>query len=320
MSTLLLIAISTFVAVNMGVSGFAVSFAPSYGSNVKSRLSASILYSIFVFFGALLIGPRIIETLINKITNPIFIQKPTILIIITSIGISMFISNFFKVPQSTSFVTVSSFFGAALFYQEIYYHTILKIFVVAILFSLISVFASYCLTKIFYPPRNSNLILYEKFFLHQSKMKKFIVFSNCYTALGIGANNVANIVAPITNVFPVNVFIIMIITSFLFGAGGFLMGKDVLNNLSKEIVPIGEPSASIISLVTSSLAITASILGLPTPYAQFTSFSFFGISCLKDGVNCTFKKPIIKRFLCVWIIMPLITMVISYTLHFLFVK
>jgi sulfate permease len=315
-----IILLSIFVGMNMGVSGFAVAFSPSYGSGVIKKYQASILHSIFLVAGAIIIGPRVVETLINKITDPLFLQKSTIIIIVLSIGISMFISNLFKVPQSTSFVTVSAFTGAAIFHQKFYYYTIIKIFTVAILFSLVSFLSAYLLTKIFYPPRNSNFRLYEKFFLHKNKMRKFIIGTDCYSSFGIGTNNVANVVAPLICILPLNISLCMILVAGLFGLGGFVFGKRVIHNLSKNIIPIGEPSAVIISFITSTLAIIASILGLPTPYAQFTSFSFFGISCLKDGVSCTFKKPVVKNFLSVWIITPLLTAIFSYILHLLFVR
>ncbi len=311
--------IVVFVAMNMGVSGFAVSFAPSYGSDVKDRFQASLLYSIFLLIGALLIGPRVVEVLVKKITNPIFLQKTTFIIILLSIGISMFVSNIFRIPQSTSFITVAAFSGAGVFYEQFYYHTVLKIVSVAVLFSLISFFSAYYLGRIFYPPRSSNLRLYENFFLHQKKMRRFIVATNCYSAFGIGTNNVANVVAPLINIFPVNLLTGMSFISLCFGAGGFIFGKGLINKLSREIVPIGEISAVIISLITSTLAIIASLLGLPTPYAQFTSFSFFAISSLKDGTIHTFKKPIVKNFLYAWIVMPLFTFLLSYAFHLLFV-
>lgn len=312
--------ISIFVAMNMGVSGFAVAFSPSYGSGVLKKYQASILHTIFLLIGAVIIGPRVVETLVSKITDPVFLTNETVIIIIFSIGISMFISNMFKVPQSTSFVTVSAFTGAALFYQKFYYYTIIKIFTVAILFSLISFFISYFLSKIFYPPRNSNFRLYEKFFLHKEKMKKFIIATDCYSSFGIGTNNVANVVAPVIGILSLNISLCMVFVAGLFGLGGFVFGKRVIQNLSRNIIPIGEPSAVIISFITSTLAIIASLMGLPTPYAQFTSFSFFGISCLKDGVSCTFKKPVVKNFIYVWIIMPIITTLLSYILCIIFVK
>ncbi len=315
-----IILVCIFVAMNMGIPGFAVSFSPSYGSDVKSRFEASVLYLIFVLIGAVLIGPKVVQTLISKITSPIFLHKNTMIIILLSTGISIFLSNIFKIPQSTSFLTVAAFSGAGLFYKIFYYHTVIKIFLVAILFSLISFLSAYYLGKIFYPPRNSNLKLYEKLFLHQNKMKRFIVLTNCYSAFGIGTNNVANVVAPLMNIVSVNIVFCILFIGICFAAGGFIFGKGVINKLSKEIVPIGQPSAAIISLITSTLAIIASLLGFPTPYAQFTSFSFFGISCLKDGTIYTFKRPIVKNFLYVWIIMPVITVFISYILHFLFIR
>ena len=53
---LLLISAVTFFALNMSGSGFAASFASAYGSKVVSRKKAQLLFAIFVFLGAVIVG------------------------------------------------------------------------------------------------------------------------------------------------------------------------------------------------------------------------------------------------------------------------
>src|SRR3989338_3631657 len=104
------IIVAVFLAMNMGISGFSVSFAPSFGSNVLKKNRAALLYGLCVIAGACLVGPRVVETLVRKISlaplNPVSSG-----IILISCAVTMFLSNILKVPQSTSFVTVASFVG-----------------------------------------------------------------------------------------------------------------------------------------------------------------------------------------------------------------
>ena len=318
-NVILFILIGTFLAINMGASGFSISFTPSCGSNLLKKNQAVILYTIFLLMGAVLIGPRVVETLIQKISQQKISESSGLIILISTV-ITMFAANMLKIPQSTSFVTVSAFTGAGLFYHQLNWFTILKVFSFAVLFSVLAFGLTYLIASRFYPPRNDNLRLYEKTFNHRNKLRKFIVWTDCYSAFAVGTNNVANVVSPLLTSLTINPVMALAVTAPFFGLGGHVLGKGVLNTISKEIVPIGETSAGIVSLVTSSFVIIASLLGLPTPYVQFTTFSVLAISSLKDGFKVTFKKFIVRKIIFVWIIIPLITCGLSYFMHVLFLR
>lgn len=308
-----------FLAINMGASGFSISFTPSYGSNLLKRNHAVILYTVFLLIGAVFIGPRVVETLTQKISQQ-KINESSGLIILISATLTMFTANMLKIPQSTSFVIVSAFAGAGLFYHQLNWFTISKVFSFALLFCILAFGITYLIAMRFYPPRNGNLQLYEKTFNHQNKLKKFIIWADCYSAFAVGTNNVANVVSPLLTGININPGIALTAASPFFGLGGYVLGKGVINTISKEIIPIGEISAGIISLVTSSFVIISSLLGLPTPYVQFTAFSVLAISSLKDGFKVTFKKYIVRKIIFVWILIPLITCGLSYFLHQLFIR
>lgn len=315
---LLLILISIILAVNMGVSGFSVSFTPSYGSNTLNKNNAALLYTLCVLAGGLLIGPRVVETLTSKISGTIF-NPLSGLIIIGVCTLTMFLSNVLNVPQSTSFITVSSFVGAGLYYGNVEWLTILKIMVFAIIFSGLSFVATVLIKRKFYPPHQNNLRFYEKYFVHRNNFRKFIIFTDMYAAFGIGTNNVANVVAPVITSLKVSTPLALLFIAPLFGLGAFFMGGRLIHSFSKDIISFGEFSAVIISFVTATFVIVASLLGLPTPYVQFATFSLLGVSCVKDGLNHTVKKGIVKKIFWIWIIMPLVTVLFSYGLHLFFI-
>ncbi|OGX17037.1 MAG: hypothetical protein A3K83_06205 [Omnitrophica WOR_2 bacterium RBG_13_44_8b] len=317
MITLILIIISIFLALNMGVSGFSVSFTPSYGSRILNRSKAALLYGICVFAGGILIGPRVVHTLVNKISLQ-QISPISGLVILFSAGAMMFLSNILKIPQSTSFVTVASFLGAGLFYRKVNWHTIATIIIVAVVFSALSFILTFFIKGKIYPPRQKNLKFHEHFHIHRNKFKNFIVLTDIYSAFGIGTNNVANVVAPIVGSMAINPFLALAVAAPLFGLGAYISGEKVINTVSRDIVPIGEISAVIISFITASFVIIASLLGLPTPYVQFTTFSVLAISCIKDGTNHTLGKSIFKRIILVWILAPLVTVFLSFFLHSIF--
>ena len=308
---------AVFLALNMGISGFSVSFAPSFGSNVLTKNRAALLYGVCVIAGGCLVGPRVAETLIRKISYA-QIGLCSGGIILASCAATMFLSNLLKVPQSTSFVTVASFVGAGLFYGKVDWGTIGRILAFAVIFSMASFALTIIIKRNLYPPRQGNLKFYEKFFIHREKFKKFIVFHDMYAGFSVGTNNVANVVAPLLNSFGMSNLFWFLVISPLFGIGAYLGGRRIINSVSREIVPVGEFSASVVSFITATFVLLASLLGLPTTYVQFTTFSLLGISCIKDGFKHTSEKSIVKRILWVWLLVPIFTGLLSFGLHSIF--
>jgi sulfate permease len=309
---------SVFIAINMGVSGFAISFTPSYGSGIIKRNTASFFYTIFVILGALLVGGRVVETLTTKLSSSYSANSGLIIILVS--GFVMFLANILKIPQSTSFVTVGAFSGAAYYYSKsVNIIMLLKILFFAILFCVLAFFITYfIMKKFFYPPGPNNFRLYEKSFVHKNKIRRFILYTDFYSSFAVGTNNVANVVAPILLMFKFDTKLLLFIVGLFFGLGSLFFGKKVINSVSKEIIPIGEISAFIISFITASFVVLASILGLPTPYVQITTFSVLAISVVKDGFFYTFKKSIVKRIFYVWFLCPFLSFILSYLAHYIF--
>jgi len=320
MILIILIIISIFWAMNMGASGLAVSFSPSVGSNLIKRERAVIIFTISVLIGSLLVGGRVAKTLSSKIVSPEFINQDVVLIILTSCCISLFLANFLKIPQSTSIITIGSFAGAGLYFKSLNLSLILYLILVWIGVSILSYLITYFIAFKIYPPRPKNLKLYEKFFYHRSKLAKWTIFADCYSAFGIGTNNVANVVGPLIGANIIDPNFGFLIFSLLFGLGGFILGRGVLNTVSQEIVPLGVVSASVVSLVVSTFIIMCSILGLPAPYVQFSTLSILAIHTIKEEKNHTqtLVHPITKRMLKVWLFTPVLSIIICYLLLSLF--
>lgn len=316
MILLFLIIISIFWAMNMGASGLAVSFAPSVGSKLIKKNKAVIIFTVCVLLGALLVGPRVAKTLSSKVIPPEFINRPVVLIILTSACISLFLANLLKIPQSTSIVIVSAFVGAGLYFKHLNIGLIVYLISVWVGVSVLSYFITYFIANKIYPPRKGNLRFYEKFFYHKKKLAKWTLFTDFYSAFGIGTNNVANVVGPLiaANVLSPNIG--FIVFSLLFGVGGYVLGKGVLNTMSKEIVPLGIISASIVSLIVTTFIVSCSLLGLPAPYVQFSSFSILAIHTVKEEKEHihTLAHPITKKILKVWAFTPILSMGICYLL------
>lgn len=313
MILVLLFAISIFFAMNMGASGLGISFAPSVGSDLIKKNKAVIAFTIFVFLGSLFAGERVAKTLSGKIIPAEFIDINVVLIVLFSACISLFMANILRIPQSSSISIVSSLVGAGIYFRSLNFYMIFYLLVVWVVLSFIVYFITYFITKKIYPPTQKNLYFYERFFFHRNKLVKWIIFTDFYSAFSIGTNNVANIVGPLlaTNMITPNIG--FLIFSLFFGLGGFILGKGILNTVSKEIVPIGVLSASIVSLVVSSFIVICSLLGLPAPFVQFSSFAIMAIYTVKEERNhsAILVQPITKKIMKVWIFTPLLSILVT---------
>lgn len=303
---------------NMGASGIAPSFAAIYGGKLIKKKKALILFSLFVILGALVLGKNVSFTLGKNLLAKEFLNYGVSLVIIASAALSLFLANILKIPQSTSQVTVGAIVGAGLYFRHLYWKTLLiKIVPMWVVLPLLSYVLTFLLYRVIYPPRHNNLHLYEKIFAHEKKLKLSALVVSCYVAFAIGTNNVANAVGPLFGAGIIGILPGLILISPIFGIGAWAMGKGPLQTASKEIVPLGLFSSTLVSFVTATLLIIASLLGIPQSLVQLNLCSIFAISCLKNGHKCTIDHHITRKTFIVWMVTPLLSIVISYLLLFL---
>lgn len=316
-----LIAVVIFFALNMGASGIAPSFAANWGGKLIKKRKALVLFGFFVILGAILLGKNVSFTLGKNLIPQEFINFDVALIILIAATLSLFLANILKIPQSTSQVTVSSIIGAGLYFRHLYLKTLfLKILPMWIILPLLSYMLTFLLYNNIYPPQHDNLHIYQKIFSQNKKLKLSALLTSCYVAFAIGTNNVANAVGPLFGAGILNIILGLILISPLFGIGAWLMGKGPLETAGKEIVPLGLISSTLVSFVTATLLIVASILGIPQSLVQLNLCSIFAISCVKNGHRYTLDHHITRRTFAVWIITPILAVFISYLLLSLFLR
>lgn len=319
--SILLIAVVLFFAINMGASGIAPSFAASYGGRLVKKKRALILFTIFVILGAVLLGRNVALTLGKSLLPQKLMSFEVALIILISACLSLFSANILRIPQSTSQVTVGAIVGAGFYFKHLYWKTLLfKILPMWVILPALSYILTLLLYKQIYPPDHDNLHIYQKIFANEKKLKLSTLVASCYVAFAIGTNNVANAVGPLFGAGIVNIITGLILIAPLFGAGALILGKGTLETAGKEIVPLGLISSTLVSFVTATLLIVASILGIPQSLVQLNLFSIFAISCLKNGHKCTIDHHITRKTFIIWIITPILSVIISYLLLFIFIK
>lgn len=318
---ILLILVTMFFALNMGGSGIAPSFAANWGGKLIKKSQALLLFGFFVILGAVSLGRGVSITLGKNLIPSRIMSFDVVLIILIAATLSLFLANIMKIPQSTSQVTVGAIIGVGLYFRHLNISTLLfKIIPMWVILPFLSFVVTLLLYKLIYPPTHSNLHIYQRLFANHDKLKLSSLISGCYVAFAIGSNNVANAAGPLNGAGLLNIGLGLALIAPLFGLGAWLFGKGPLETVGKEIIPLGLVSSTLVSFVTATLLIFASILGIPQSLVQLNLCSILAISCLKDGHKHTLDKHLTRKTFIVWAVTPLLSIGISFLLLALFIK
>ncbi len=319
-----------FLAVNMGASGTAPSFSAAYGANIIKRLAIPGVFGLFVLLGAIVAGKRVGVTMGKELIPPEMLTPDVLTIVLFSVGLSLLIANYLAVPQSTSQATVFAISGPAIFYDRLNSPKLLyEIIPTWFLLPLIGFALTLIIGKLLYKRiKDSTLLDYDKLSNHLV-LKILVLLSSCYVAFSIGANNVANASGPIASMvlnelgidadIEENFIMIITVTTLIiapcFAIGSSLFGYRLLQSTGKSIVEFGPVGATLVSTVTATLLLLASITrGIPTSLVQLNTFAIIAIGISKLGWKKVIVDRTVRKFWIVWIIAPLFSLVLSYTL------
>lgn len=299
----------------MGASGIAPSFAAVYGGKLLPRSKMVILFGLFVAIGAFAFGGRVAKTLSSGIIEKGLFNQNVALIILVSAALSLFVANLIRVPQSTSWVTVFATFGAALYFGNLNLTTVIKMVLMWTVLPASAFVITYVLFNRIYPPRFENLRFYEKVHCYKKQIQLLAIAASSYVAFSIGSNNVANAVGPLLGADLISPFLAFLLISPLFGLGGLLIGNRTMKTMGEEIVPLGIIASTLVSLVTASLLLFASVFGFPQSLVQLNAAAIFGIGAIKHKHFFAAKEKNIRmKIFATWMIAPFISLILSFLL------
>ena len=310
MLTIIAITIGLFFAINIGASGAAASMGIAYGSGVVKKRLALLLCSIAVFLGAWLGGGEVVKTIGSGIVPNHTFTVPIALIVLASAALSLFLANIFGIPLSTSEVAVGSVVGAGIVYQSVFVSKLVWI----MFFWLLTPFAAFVIA------------ILASYFLKNKRLKKWmeaqkavpflsllVVFMGLFEAFSAGMNNVANAVGPLVGAKILSTGNGIFWGGLFVAGGALLLGHRVLETNGKKITTLRLEEGCIISGTGATIVTIASVFGIPVPLTQITTSSIIGIGFAKHG-RSVLKKDIVVQLLTVWIVSPVLSMVLSYTL------
>lgn len=325
--------IAMFLAINMGGSGTGPSFSAAYGANIIKRSLIPGLFGIMVFLGAIIAGKNTSSTIGREIIDPALMTFPIVSIILFSVAISLLVANLAGIPQSTSQATVLAVVAPAFYFNNLDSDKLFFVIIPAwFILPAISFVISFLAGRYIYKPMRRRGLTQSR--AQNANLKPvwngLILVMSFYVAFSIGSNNVANAAGPIATMtanelnisVDKNFLVIMILSTLLispnFAIGSSIFGTRILNNTGKEIVLFGKFEAVIISFVSASLLLFASITeGIPTSLVQLNVAAILGIGVAKLGPNHIFRKTEVRKFFLMWLIAPIIAFTLALVLTWL---
>ncbi len=326
---LLPLLVAMFLGLNMGGSGTAPSFATAYGSGIVRRSLIPGLFGICVLLGALFAGKNTAMTLGKEILPAVSLDYTLTTIILFSVALSLLFANILGIPQSTSQSTVVALVAPAHYVGQLNTHKLFfEIFPTWVIMPIISFGLMYFISTVISKRFDDKNPGYFDTVKRQNIFRWIVIITSCYVAFSIGSNNVANAAGPITSmitnelhIIPTsqNFVLIMILCTLIiapiFAIGSSIFGHKLMVKTGTAIIEIGKVEASIISFITASLLLTASLTrGIPTSLVQLNTFAILALSVSKNGWKETFSKKIVRQFWMIWLIAPLIAFMFSYFL------
>ena len=321
------IAIAFFLAFNMGASGTSPSFSAAYGANLIKRESIPGLFGLFVLFGALMAGHKVMATIGGAILPSAQMSFVVVSIILLSSALSLLFANILKVPQSTSQSTIFALAGCALSFGSLQTRKLfLEIVPLWFVLPLVAFVLTALLATLVRRFKSTQLAVSFANLSPRGYWKAVTIACSCYVAFSIGSNNVANAAGPISSLLrneigindEVSALMLSLICILLvapwFGIGGSMLGGRVLSTTGKDMVEIGPSSAALVSVVTASLLLFASLTrGIPASLVQMNTFAIMAIGYVnRDRANI--KKSVVLKLWVIWLAAPVIAFVIAFTL------
>lgn len=312
MLTLLALTAGLFFAMNIGASGAAATMGVAYGSGaIKQKTTALLLCGIGILLGALFGGGEVVKTIGSGIVPESTLTVQVVIITIVSATISLFLANILGIPLSTSEITVGAVVGVGIAYQSLYFNHLYIIMIFWIIVPVIAFIFTFFAGKIIhflekkYPKIKGNN--------YQKWLTIVLIFAGFSEAFSAGMNNVANAVGPLVGAGLLSLSNGTILGGIFVALGAILFGRKVLETNGKKITSFSLLEGCVISITGASLIIGASLFGIPMPLTQVTTSSIIGIGSAQNGFYI-WQKRIVIQMIKVWIVSPVFSLVISYSL------
>ncbi len=293
------IAVAVFVGFNIGGSSTGVAFGPAVGSRLVRKVTAGVLFVGFGFLGAWTVGRNVIATMSSSIVPATQFTPAASVAVLFFTGASLFISNLYGVPASTSMTAVGAIVGLGIASDTLNQALMFVIVSAWIVAPLVSLTIGLVVGRYVYPYLD-RYAAFTKFDLHFIQIDRSgtiprphlnrnaspqdvvgslsVVIIACYMAFSAGASNAANAVAPLVGeggALTVDQGVLLAVAAF--GLGSFTIARRTLETVGDDITELPILASLIVSVVGGTVITILSYLGIPASLAVSTTSAIIGL-------------------------------------------
>jgi len=226
-------------------------------------------------------------------------------------GFFVTLATFFRIPVSTSQAIVGGVIGIGLAVgAEINYSKVITIAGSWVLCPILVMVLSYLLSHVMgYILRR----LQYGAMLVQNAIGWLAIFSACYVAYSMGANNAGNAVGPIANLGIMPTKMLLLIGGISIAIGAATYGRKVAETVGKGITPLDIPGAFVAQISSAFGMHLFSMLGIPVSTSSAIVGAVVGVGLVK-GASAIQRKTILTILLG-WVFTPLLAGGSSFVLY-----
>lgn len=291
----------------LGANDTANVFGTGVANELISYRVAVILTAGFVILGAVIEGPKMMDT-VGQFT-PLTLY--TAFIAVLSAALIVTVMTSIKLPVSTSQAILGAIAGVALSmggWNALPREKLVKI-VLSWLFTPLGAMAISIALFIILAPLANKIRSFITFAL---VMKLGVIVVGCYGAYTLGANNVANVTGAFVGAGLIGPSGGAIIGGASIALGALTYSKGVMMSVGKKIFPLGSFSALIAVLASALTLHFFTQLRVPVSNSQAIVGAIAGIGLLR-GTKAIDKKMLFRIFTG-WIATPLLAAGLSFAL------
>lgn len=292
-----------FTSFVIGANSASPSFGPITSAGVIGVLRGTLIVGISAFFGAVIQGGSVANTMGNELIQGVVFDQSLASIILIIASLLILGGIIFNYPMPSAFTLVGSFLGAGIGAGgEINTPQLTKIFIFWLLIPFIAILISFIASK----------ILRKKIQREESidKIKIILLLLGIYTAYTAGANQSGLVIGPLINSVEIDIIYLLIFTGLGMLIGAWVNSPNIIQVVSREYSMLGPRRASAALLSASLLAQMGTFLGIPISFNEVIISSVIG-SGMVVGTRGVSKMKIFYTILA-WIASLLTSMIITF--------
>jgi sulfate permease len=290
------------LALNIGANNAGVNMAPAYGAGARSKWASLVLFAVFAIAGAVLLGGRVVKTIGKDLfTEDLSTHAWLFLVVAPAISIGLLaLANYFKLPVPTTPLAVSALIGIGLTFDGVNGRKVREVLVWWLATPVASLILTWLAGKLIV--RLFPRLLHPEALSPRARriIGLLLTFEGCYSAFAIGANNVANSMAPIVGAGHLSLFWGTVVGGLGMAVGALLWGGRVLETVGKGITELCHTRALVVGVIAATGMVLASWFGAPVSGACIVTMGVVGFSVATAGLGGTADNKHVRRIVLLW--------------------